>query len=167
MTSFVVNASQEAWAQHLCADTATAEHWISSIHQCSHKPHFGPPTLIECLINTKQPRLTIGGTFPITMFGMPSTVLILDPITTTFTLQHQGKVSTCCSSALQNKQLNLLPKRFNPCPKTMSGKDVSIPHVETMPRLLQISPRWQLIMVILCPTNQTAVFRGCVSHRKF
>merc|ERR1711884_373162 len=120
-----------------------------------------------CLINAKRPRPTIGGAFPITMSRMPSAVSTLDPTTTTFTLQHQGKVFMCCSLGLQKEQSNLLPKGFHPCPKTMLGKEVAIQSMETVPRLLQISPRWQLTAVILCRNNQTIVFQGCVSRRKF
>ena len=118
-------------------------------------------------INTKRLRPTIGGAFCNTMSRTPSTVSTLDPTTTTFTLRHQGKVFTCCSSGLQKEQSNLSPKGFHPCPKTMLGKEVTIQSVETVPRLLQISPRWQSTVVILCHTNRTAVFRGCVSRRKF
>ena len=152
-TSFVVDASQGAWAQHLCADTVTAKQQILSTCLCSQKPHFGLRILSECLIDAKRPRPAIGGTFSITMSTMLSAVSTLDPTTTTFTLQHQGKVCTCCSSAMQNEQSNLLPKRFHPCPKTMFGRCE-----ETMLRPLPISPRWQLTVVVLCLANQTAVF---------
>ena len=161
------------WRGHLRASTklssncSCAKQRISSTHLCSQKQHFGLQTLSKHLINAKQLRPTIGGTFPITTSRVPSAILTLDPTITTSTLQHQRKVSTCCSLALQSNQSNLLPKRFHPCPKTMSGKEVTIQHAETVPRLLQISPKWQLTVVILCPTNQTAVFQGCVSHWKF
>ena len=161
------------WRGHLRASTklssncSCAKQRISSTHLCSQKQHFGLQTLSKHLINAKQLRPTIGGTFPITMSRMPSAVSTLDQTTTTLTLQRQQKVSACCSLALQNKQLNLLPKWFHPCPKTMLGKEVAVQHMETVPRLLQISPRWRLTVVILCPTNQTAVFQGFVPHQRF
>ena len=167
MTSFVVDTSEGAWARHLCAGTATAKQRILSTRLCSQKPHFGPRILSECLINAKRLRPTIGGAFRITMSRTPSAISTLDPTTTTFTLRHQGKVFTCCSSGLQKEQSNLSPKGFHPCPKTMLGKEVTIQSVETVPRLLQISPRWQSTVVVLCHTNRTAVFQGCVSRRKF
>ena len=94
MTSFVVDTSEGAWARHLCADTATAHQRILSTRPHRLKLNFGLPIPIDHHINAKPPRLTIGGTFPITMSEMPFTALILDRITTTFTLRHQEKVST-------------------------------------------------------------------------
>ena len=140
MTSFVVDTSEGAWARHLCADTATAKQQILSTHLCSQKPHFGLWTLSKCLINAKQPRPTIGGTFR----NVKNAFCCLDNHDIDFAT-HKGKVSTCCSLALQKEHSNFLPKKFHPCPKAMLGKEVAVPRVKPVPRLLQLSPKWQLI----------------------